>query len=52
MTKTKVLISKLAAGTAFFLSAILFVGANTVSSRRVRTGNVPWGHPFDWLESV
>lgn len=32
MTKIKSLISKLAAGTAFFFSAILFVGANTASS--------------------
>ncbi|NBJ90796.1 cyclic lactone autoinducer peptide [Acutalibacter sp. 1XD8-36] len=41
MTKAKALISKLAAGTAFFLSAILFVGANTASSSIIHQPKAP-----------
>ena len=41
MTKTKTLISKFAAGTAFFLSAILFVGANTASSCIIHQPKAP-----------
>ena len=41
MTKTKTLISKFAAGTAFFLSAILFVGANTASSCIIHQPEAP-----------
>lgn len=41
MTKTKTLISKFAAGAAFFLSAILFVGANTASSCIIHQPKAP-----------
>ena len=41
MTKTKALISKFAAGIAFFLSAVLFVSANTASSGVVHQPKAP-----------
>ncbi len=41
MTKTKAFISKLASCTAFFLSAILFVGANTASSSIIHQPKAP-----------
>lgn len=41
MTKTKTIMSKLAAGAAFFLSAVLFVGANTASSVIIHQPKAP-----------
>lgn len=41
MIKPKDIFSKLAAGMAFFLSAILFVGANTASSTIIHQPKAP-----------
>ena len=41
MTKTKYLITKFAAATAFFFSAVLFVGANTASSGVIHQPKAP-----------
>ena len=41
MTKTKTIVSKLATGAAFILSAILFVGANTASSTIIHQPKAP-----------
>ena len=41
MTKVKTVVSKLAVGASFFLSAILFVGANTASSSMIFQPKAP-----------
>lgn len=41
MTKANSFIAKLAAGFAFFLSAVLFVGANTASSGMIHQPKAP-----------
>ena len=41
MTKAKSLITKFAAATAFFFSAVLFVGANTASSGMIHQPKAP-----------
>lgn len=41
MKITKTIISKFAAGATFFLSAVLFVGANTASSTFIHQAKAP-----------
>lgn len=41
MTNVKAIANKIAAGTAFFFSAILFVGANTASSCIIHQPKAP-----------